>query len=199
MKFTEDVWCVWWNTFTNKQTQVYHCHMVCHWEERGKINFPYPSVFELTGPTLSASSLTPKKEVLTRTYFLRDQVPDCPDFTCAKNKLPSWDKYFCTVTPLWAWVIMTISVVEKHWLSGKEKFWVKQSVKKVMLTVFWDMKGLITINFFENGVNVNSVTYCQFFRQNSSHLFNDFRTNPQRQNHDNLFWELNKVIMFVWC
>ena len=31
----------------------------------------------------------PEKGLLTR-----DQVPDCPDFTRAKNKLPFWDKYF---------------------------------------------------------------------------------------------------------
>ena len=36
----------------------------------------------------------PEKGLLTRTYFARDQVLDCPDFTRAKNKLPSWDKYF---------------------------------------------------------------------------------------------------------
>ena len=34
-----------------------------------------------------------EKGLLTRTYAARDQVPDCPDFTRAKNKLPSWDKY----------------------------------------------------------------------------------------------------------
>ena len=40
-------------------------------------------------PTLSASSHMPKKGLLTRTYSARDQVPDCPVFTRAKNKLPS--------------------------------------------------------------------------------------------------------------
>ena len=35
----------------------------------------------------------PEKGLLTRTYFVRDQVLDCPNFTRAKNKLPSWDKY----------------------------------------------------------------------------------------------------------
>ena len=34
-------------------------------------------------PTLSASSHVPEKGILTRTYFARDQVPDCPDVTCA--------------------------------------------------------------------------------------------------------------------
>ena len=35
-----------------------------------------------------------EKGLLTRTYSARDQVPDCPDFTRAKNNLPSWDEYF---------------------------------------------------------------------------------------------------------
>ena len=33
--------------------------------------------------------------------------------------------------------------------SVKKKFWVQWSVKKVMMTVFWDMKGAITIGFHE--------------------------------------------------
>ena len=49
---------------------------------------------QVTPPTLSTSSHMPEKVLLTRTYFARDQVPDCPDLTRAKNKLPSWDKYF---------------------------------------------------------------------------------------------------------
>ena len=36
----------------------------------------------------------PEKGLLTRTYSARDQVPGCPVFTSAKNKLPRWDKYF---------------------------------------------------------------------------------------------------------
>ena len=35
----------------------------------------------------------PEKGLLTGTYFARGQVLDCPNFTRAKNKLPSWDKY----------------------------------------------------------------------------------------------------------
>ena len=34
-------------------------------------------------PTLSASSHVPEKGILTRTYFARDQVTDCPDVTRA--------------------------------------------------------------------------------------------------------------------
>ena len=49
-------------------------------------------------PTLFASYLLLETGVLTRTYFARCQVPDCPDVTCAENKLSSRDKYLCTVT-----------------------------------------------------------------------------------------------------
>ena len=36
-----------------KRRLIWHLtkyHVICHWEGRSKINFPYPSVFELTGP-----------------------------------------------------------------------------------------------------------------------------------------------------
>ena len=60
----------------------------------------------------------PEEGILTGTYFARDQVPDCPDFTRAKNKLPSLDKYYkprhstlinnsghllCLVLSMWWW------------------------------------------------------------------------------------------------
>ena len=38
----------------------------------------------------------------------------------------------------------------------KKKFQAQQSVKKIMLTVSWGMKGPITIGFFEKGATVNS-------------------------------------------
>ena len=41
----------------------------------------------------------------------------------------------------------------------------QRSVKKVMLTVFWDMNGPITIHFLEKGATVNSASYCQLLRQ----------------------------------
>ena len=40
----------------------------------------------------------------------------------------------------------------------KKKFLVLQLVKKVILTVFWDMKGSITIDLLEK---VNSASYCE--------------------------------------
>ena len=54
----------------------------------------------------------------------------------------------------------------------KKKFWVQQSVKKVMLTVFLDMKGPIIIDFLEKGAVVKSASYCQLLTQNSPYLFN---------------------------
>ena len=47
----------------------------------------------------------------------------------------------------------------------KKTFYLQQSVKKAMLTVFWDMKELITINFLEKDATVNSASYCQLLRQ----------------------------------
>ena len=49
----------------------------------------------------------------------------------------------------------TVHGVEIHKYSGKEKkFQVQWPVKKVMMTVFWDMKGAISIDFFEERVTV---------------------------------------------
>ena len=43
----------------------------------------------------------------------------------------------------------------------KKKFWEQQLVKKVMLTVIWNKKGPITIDFREKAATVNSTFYCQ--------------------------------------
>ena len=47
------------------------------------------------------------------------------------------------------------SIEWKHTDSGKKKkkFVEQLSVKKVMLTVFWEMKGLTSFDFFENRCN----------------------------------------------
>ena len=42
----------------------------------------------------------------------------------------------------------------------KKKFQAQQSIKKIILTVFLDMKEPITIEFFEKGAVVNSASYC---------------------------------------
>ena len=62
--------------------------------------------------------------------------------------------------PLWASVKKTVHAMEKQWLSGTEKVQegVEWSVKKVMLTVFQDMKGPITIDFLEKVAAVNSTS-----------------------------------------
>ena len=49
----------------------------------------------------------------------------------------------------------------------KKIFHVQQSVKKVMLTVFLDMRDPITIDFLEKGETVNSASYCWLLRQKS--------------------------------
>ena len=43
----------------------------------------------------------------------------------------------------------------------RKKFLVQLSVKKIMLTVFWDMKGPITIDILEKGAIVSSTSYYQ--------------------------------------
>ena len=63
----------------------------------------------------------------------------------------------------------------------------QQSVKKVMLTVCWDMKVPITINFREKGTTVNSASYCQFLWQKSSFLLNEPRT--KEINRENNGWD----------
>ena len=49
--------------------------------------------------------------------------------------------------------------VETHWLSNKEKFQVQQSINKVMLTVFWNVKGPTSIDFREKGATVYSASF----------------------------------------
>ena len=44
---------------------------------------------------------------------------------------------------------------------AQKKFCVQCSVKKVMLTEFWDMKGRIIIDFHKNGEIVNVASNCQ--------------------------------------
>ena len=58
-----------------------------------------------------------------------------------------------------------------------KKIRVQWSVKRVMLTVFWDVKGKVTINFLGKGATVSSSSNCQFLRQNSSYLLNDPQVN----------------------
>ena len=53
----------------------------------------------------------------------------------------------------------------------KKTFWARQSIK-VILIVFSDVKGCITIDFLENDATVNSAFYYQLLQQNSPYLLN---------------------------
>ena len=67
----------------------------------------------------------------------------------------------------------------------KEKFCAQQSVKKVMLIVFWDMKGLITIDFLEKSATQNNASYCQLLRKNPTYLLNKSRIFNHNYNYSN--------------
>ena len=47
----------------------------------------------------------------------------------------------------------------------KKKFKSQKSLRKVMLTVFWDRNGPITISVLERGNTVNSENYCELLTQ----------------------------------
>ena len=73
------------------------------------------------------------------------------------------------------WVRKTVHGMEICWLSGKEKVPGAQSVKKVMLILFLDIKGPVSIDFLEKSATVYSSSNCLILGQNSSYLFNDLR------------------------
>ena len=70
--------------------------------------------------------------------------------------------YFFKNVYKWACVEKTVHGVEIHWLSSKEKVRAQQSAMKVILIVFWNMKGPITTDFLEKDATVNSASLCQF-------------------------------------
>ena len=53
-------------------------------------------------------------------------------------------------------------------------FRVQQSVKKVLLTVLWDMKKLNTIDFLKKSVTANNAPSCHLRWYYSSYILNDF-------------------------
>ena len=74
---------------------------------------------------------------------------------------------------LWARVKKIVYGVKTHWLSGKEKVpGIVVSKEGHAVTIFWDMKEPITIDFLENDASINSACYCQLFWQNSPYLLN---------------------------
>ena len=76
--------------------------------------------------------------------------------------------------PLQNWIEKSLWSEKKNTNSSKEKFQIQQSVKKDLLTFFWDMKGSITINFFENSTTVNRAFCYHLLRQNSMPLVKFF-------------------------
>ena len=58
----------------------------------------------------------------------------------------------------------------------KKRFQTQRGAKKVMLTVFCNMKGPMTIDFVEKGATLNSASHCQLFRQNSPYILNEPHT-----------------------
>ena len=51
-----------------------------------------------------------------------------------------------------------------------KKFLDHRTLKRVLLTVLWDMNGLITFDLFEKGATVNSASYYQLLRKKSPYL-----------------------------
>ena len=51
--------------------------------------------------------------------------------------------------------------MEAHIFSSEKKFKSARTTGKVMMTVFWDMKGHITVDFLEKGTTMNSERYYE--------------------------------------
>ena len=72
--------------------------------------------------------------------------------------------------PVRVWVEKTVNVIKHTDSPVKKKFWAQQSVKKVVLTFFRDMKWPISIYFLEKAFTVNSVSYCKLTSPGGSTL-----------------------------
>ena len=59
-----------------------------------------------------------------------------------------------------SFVEKTVHAGETHRLSGKKKFPMQQLVKKIILTIFLDLKELFTTDFLEKGATVKSTFHC---------------------------------------
>ena len=55
----------------------------------------------------------------------------------------------------------------------KKKFQAQGSVKKIMLIVFWDMKGSISIELLEKDATINIASYCKLLWQYLPHSLNE--------------------------
>ena len=70
----------------------------------------------------------------------------------------------------------------KHTDSPVKKKCRAQWLINIMLTVFWDMKRIVIIDFLEKGATINSDSFCQLLQQNSSYLSNDHCIDCSSQN-----------------
>ena len=77
--------------------------------------------------------------------------------------------------PQWAWIEKWVNWVKVIDFPIKKMFRAPRSLNKVMLSVFWDMKGTITSDFLEKCATVNSSSNCQILEQNSTYVLNKTR------------------------
>jgi hypothetical protein len=52
----------------------------------------------------------------------------------------------------------------------KKKFKTKHSAGKVICTVFWDQKGVILVNFLEQGLTINAARYVETLKKLKSQI-----------------------------
>ena len=62
------------------------------------------------------------------------------------------------------WLLRNANHVETHRFFGKEKFWAQWSLNKLTLTVLWNMKRLMPIDFLEKEVIENSASHWQHLK-----------------------------------
>ena len=101
------------------------------------------------------------------------------------------------------------SLQQKHMtLPMKKKFKGQRTLHKVMLTVFWNIEGAITLDFKSQGTTVNSANYCELLDkvkedirnkridlQSKRVIFHQDNARPHTANRtlekiDTLSWEL---------
>ena len=68
--------------------------------------------------------------------------------------------------PQKTWVEKAIDRLKHTDSPLKKKVRGQMSAKKVMLAVYWDIKGPITRDFLEKYITMNNASYCQLCRQN---------------------------------
>ena len=87
---------------------------------------------------------------------------------CPKKNISKEAKYECPA--------MYSGQKDSPWGGGdtdsplNKVFQAQRSIKKVMLTVLWNIKGLIIVDLLEKASSVNSASYCEHIRQKSTNL-----------------------------